>query len=408
MERKQLSAQGNVVAYKENAGHIPALDGVRGLAILAVLTYHAARGLPYAGSHEQIVQGLLGMGWIGVDLFFVLSGFLITGILLDAKGSPAYFRTFYARRVLRIFPLYLIFVACATVIAPAVGVTTLADASRLRAAQPWYWTYLVNAMIARHGWSAAAWHTGHLWSLSVEEQFYIAWPVVVMATSRRTLIRSALAIEIAAIACRAFVVAAYGPSTAVYVLLPTRVDGLVLGAVSAALARDAGAWRRLQRWTAPVAVAAVATLVAVYRRDLLEPEGALTQIAGYPALALLGGTMIVGAVSAPAGRAQARLWTHPVLRFFGRYSYGMYVWHQLVIWWLGTSVLPSRRLPLVAGSHLPGNALFVLSAYALTTAVALVSWRVVESPFLRLKRFVTYGKPGRYRAGLMRSFTSSV
>ncbi len=361
--------------------HIPALDGVRGLAILLVMTYHAARSLQYAGSHEQIVQGLVGIGWIGVDLFFVLSGFLITGILLDAKGSDGYFRSFYARRVLRIFPLYLVFVAVATLASPGV-----------RASQGWYWTYLVNAMIARGGWSTAAWKTGHLWSLSVEEQFYLVWPAVVFLVSRRTLVRLGVALLVAASALRAALLAAYGPTIGIYVLLPTHMDGLAMGAVLAAIARDPALWRRLERWALPTAVVAVATLAFAYRRDLLMPTAASTELLGFPALALLGGVAIAGAVTAPAGSWRGRLWSQPALRFFGRYSYGLYVWHQLAIWVFGLYVLPLNRLPVIAGSHLPGNALFVVLSFAVSVVVALASWYLLENPFLKLKRLVPYGQ----------------
>jgi peptidoglycan/LPS O-acetylase OafA/YrhL len=392
-KENRVAQPGKAVIPKGKTGHILALDGIRGAAILAVMTYHAARNLQYVGSHEQIVQGLVGVGWIGVDLFFVLSGFLITGILLDAKGSDGYFRSFYARRVLRIFPLYLTFVALATWIAPAMKWTTTHEAAVLRGSQGWYWTYLVNGMIARGGWSAAVWKTGHLWSLSVEEQFYLLWPALVFLVSRRTLVRTGVGILLAGSVLRAAFVAMNGPAIGVYVLLPTRMDGLAMGAVLAALARDPESWRSLRRWTIPSAVTATAMLAFVYRRDLLEPTGMWTEIAGFPALSLLFGATIVSALSAPDGSWRASLWKHPLMRFFGRYSYGLYVWHQLAITWFGQHVLPANRLPVVGGSHLPGNALFVLLAFAVSVAAALVSWHVLEYPFLKLKRLVPYRQP---------------
>jgi peptidoglycan/LPS O-acetylase OafA/YrhL len=172
------------------------------------------------------------------------------------------------------------------------------------------------------------------------------------------------------------------------------MDGLAMGAILAAVTRDPAVWRSLQRWTLPVSIAAIAVLAVAYRRELLVPTGAWAEVAGFPALAVLFGAMIVRAVSAPEGSWRARLWKNPALRFFGRYSYGLYVWHQLAITRFSQRVLPPDRLPVVGGSHLPANAVFVLLAFAVSVAAALASWHVLEYPFLRLKRLVPYGQAG--------------
>jgi len=388
-------------------GHIPALDGLRGVAIILVVVYHAARGLPYVGSREQVVQSLVNLGWVGVDLFFVLSGFLITGILLDAKGGSGYFRTFYGRRVLRIFPLYLTYVAFVVWLAPALGLEPPRAAAQLRGEQAWYWSYMVNALVARWGWASAPWHTAHLWSLSVEEQFYLVWPALVFALSRRNLIRTAVGIAAAAMALRVLLVSTAGASVGVYVLLPTRMDGLALGAVLAGLARERDAWPRLRRWAPAVAGGAILTLTAIFRREWLLPSGTLTEMAGYAALALLSAAAVVSAVGAAAGTVAASLWTNPLLRFFGRYSYGLYVWHQVTIAMLQEHLLPPGRLPLVRGSHLPGYVLFVALAFLLCVGVALVSWHALEYPFLQLKRLLPYRRAAPSRGNAAVPPTSS-
>ena len=368
--------------------HIASLDGVRGAAILAVIVYHAGRGLTYTGSHEQIVQQLVGIGWIGVDLFFVLSGFLITGILLDSKGSERYFRTFYGRRALRIFPLYFVFVAAILWVVPLLRLIGPDDAARLHASQPWYWTYTVNALVARGGWAMTPWHTGHLWSLSVEEQFYLLWPAIVLVTARRTLIKVSFGIVVGVALLRAIVVAAAGPSLGIYVMLPTRMDELALGAALAGLAREPQAWRAVSRWTAPAAVLSAGVLLVMVRRQLLMPTNGPSEVVGYVALACLSGALLVGALNA---RKALIVWENPALRFLGRYSYGMYMWHQLTIAELQRHVAPGR-LPVIGGSHLPGNALFVLVALVTTIAVALLSWHMIEYPFLKLKTLLPYRK----------------
>ncbi|HET9834637.1 MAG TPA: acyltransferase [Vicinamibacterales bacterium] len=294
------------------------------------------------------------------------------------QGQHDFLSQLYARRVLRIVPVYIVFVTIVTLVAPALEWTTPQDGATLRGAQGWYWTYLVNAIIARRGWSATPWHTSHLWSLSVEEQFCMLWPAVVFAAGRQTLLRIALSAAVASAVLRAVLVFIQGPSIGMYVLLPVRMDSLAVGAGLAVLAREPDAWATVRNWAPVGAPIALSALVTVYRRELLAPTATWTEIAAYPALALLGGSAVVAAVDAPSGSLVERIFAHPVLRFFGRYSYGLYVWHQLAIACLAARVLPPAGLPVVAGSHLPGNALFVLVAFAVSVVWAL-RWSIRSS-----------------------------
>jgi peptidoglycan/LPS O-acetylase OafA/YrhL len=164
---------------------IDTLDGVRGLAILAVLVDHSAFWITPTTFVDRAVQAVTGSGWAGVDLFFVLSGFLITGILLDAKGGQHYFRSFYARRVLRIFPIYYLTIALALAASfiPAIVHRFPDAAAEIHHVLPWYWTYTTNYLISLHGWAAAPMRTAHLWSLAVEEQFYLVFPLLLWGLS---------------------------------------------------------------------------------------------------------------------------------------------------------------------------------------------------------------------------------
>jgi peptidoglycan/LPS O-acetylase OafA/YrhL len=378
----------NAGAVLRDSGRLPALDGVRGLAVLLVFVYHAVRQLPYTAGPEALVHRIVNAGWIGVDLFFVLSGFLITGILLEAKGSPSYFRTFYVRRVLRIVPVYLVFLAVILWVAPAAALATPAQAAAMRDAQSWYWTHTVNLMIARSGWGAGSWHSGHIWSLSLEEQFYILWPALVFVLSRRGLVRATIAIVAGVSIARAVMVGIDVSSTAIYVLLPTRMDSLATGALLAALSRDVDAWSRVRRWAAPAAIGAAVVLTTVFYRDSLLHSAITTQVVGYPMLAVLSGALVVSAVDESACSRTARFWSHPMLRLLGRYSYGLYIWHVLVIALLHERVYVYSGLDVMAGSHLPGYILFTGLALAVSLGVALASWYCVEAPFLALKRYV--------------------
>src|SRR5262245_43040855 len=153
-------------------GHMPALDGVRGLAVLMVLVFHFVGNMMPANGVERAIVGVTSYGSYGVELFFVLSGFLITGILYDAHNKPHYFRNFYMRRLLRIFPLYYGVLALVFIVAPLIPLLRGPALDYLVDRQAWAWLYTVNVYIAREGdWSFS--YLDHFWSLAVEEHFYL-------------------------------------------------------------------------------------------------------------------------------------------------------------------------------------------------------------------------------------------
>jgi peptidoglycan/LPS O-acetylase OafA/YrhL len=176
-----------VVPEPSDRPHSPTLDGVRGLAILLVLLFHGA--YPYHLIAPDHPFALFDFGWMGVDVFFVLSGFLITGILLEAKRRPRYFVHFYGRRTLRIFPLYYLVLGVVFIVMPLL-VSDL-ELGAPESNQVYLWTYTSNLYTAYMGqWM---FHSGtvdlnHTWSLAIEEQFYLLWPLLVRWTSRRSLI----------------------------------------------------------------------------------------------------------------------------------------------------------------------------------------------------------------------------
>jgi len=156
-------------------GRLLVLDGLRGIAILLVMLFHFTLASPSALIDVPYFS-FTRYGWTGVDLFFVLSGFLITGILIDAKGGEHYFRNFYIRRALRILPLYYTFVAGLILLYPRIGgPTASAEAQVLVQHQWWFWTHTVNWLVARTGdfVTVTTLGTGGFWSLAIEEQFYL-------------------------------------------------------------------------------------------------------------------------------------------------------------------------------------------------------------------------------------------
>jgi peptidoglycan/LPS O-acetylase OafA/YrhL len=386
---------------RENGGaqdRVPALDGVRGLAILAVLIYHfMAVAVVDAGSKgpviDRVIAGATRSGWIGVDLFFVLSGFLITGILLDAKlAAGRYFRNFYARRVLRIFPAYYGFLLVLFVFYPLFQSMEHAAIDAFQGDRLWFLAYLANFRYALDNAKRADFGiTGPLWSLSVEEQFYIVWPAVVLLLNRRGLMAASAAAIVGALLMRTVLYYSGANKWWGYTMMPTRMDALAAGALIAAAIRDPGDLGTLKRWITPVALGSAAIVFALALwNGRLNPFDPWMRTFGYTALAFVFAGVVVAALTAPAAGNIGRMLSTAGLRTLGKYSYAMYIVHAGIAWTLFRRIDVAQALPAIAGSHLPGESLFVLTSASMTFAVAWLSWHLIESRFLKLKRHFAY------------------
>ncbi len=390
------------------------------MAILLVMIFHMTF-MRAVTNLDSAAQSIFSCGWIGVDLFFVLSGFLITGILFDTKDTQHYFLTFYARRALRIFPLYYAVVAFSFLVLPAIashlGDTAQAKLDRfgtIEGDQWMYWTYLSNFAIAhaerfRHGILDVS------WSLAIEEQFYLIWPTIVFFCSRRTLIRICIGAIVFALAYRCWLYAAGAHWLSNYVLTPARIDTLAVGALIALTARGPSGLSSLARFAGPVALLCLTLLAgdAVWRfaTSLHNPGGVnlfsadLPELrtVGYSIIAILFGAVLVLALEASRSRASApasstatgrpsalvRLFESPLLRSFGKYSYAMYLFH-LPIRAVPRDLIFNKHVPVIAGSQIPAQLLFTIVCIALTFAAAWLSWHLYEKHWLALKRFVEY------------------
>jgi peptidoglycan/LPS O-acetylase OafA/YrhL len=392
--------------------HVPALDGLRGIAIALVMAFHfygASVLLTDAPSFavDRYVARAVGVGWAGVDLFFVLSGFLITGILLGARGGGSYaFVAFYARRVLRIFPAYYGYLALLIVVLPLVPALASDEGlALLRSHQVWYWTYLYNIWLPlRPLTNIGLFGNGHIWSLAVEEQFYLVWPFVVLLASRRWLPAICALCIVGAFALRVMLVHGEISSLdnvyAPIMLTPARADTFALGALLAIAAQSPEALARVRAWCVPALTAGLSVLAGIWiAHDGLSEHNDFVQTLGFSIIAFTFAALLaVALVATPGGRAE-RLFTLPALRFLGRYSYALYLFHlQVALLVVNRMGAAGWQLPLAGGSAIPARLAFTAAGAGLSVALAYASWHLYEQHFLKLKRFFPYRARGDQEA----------
>jgi peptidoglycan/LPS O-acetylase OafA/YrhL len=385
--------------------HVPALDGVRGLAVLTVVFGHLflANPDPAGPLIGRLLAQLRAAGWVGVDLFFVLSGFLITGILYDTLPDPHFFRNFYARRILRIFPLYYGFFLIGIPLTVLLGARWTPEVWRVL-------TYTQNLHIGipptadNSSWLVI----GHFWSLAVEEQFYFFWPLAVfLLRSRRWIAAAAATGALMSLLLRLHFahtgLAASNPYI-LYSFTPSRLDGLLIGAGLAMAIRGRTRAFILRVSPAIFACCAVAIAGLAHHMNGLYGLEVPTSTWGFTVLDL--GFAALLTMSLRSGGVAQRLFETNPMRFFGRYSYGIYVYHMTV----RSSVEKLNLRPILqAATGSKPLALLVPGAleFALTVVAAWLSFRFYESRFLRLKSrfhdgakrrklhdFVTQAEPG--------------
>ncbi|MFT5050858.1 MAG: peptidoglycan/LPS O-acetylase OafA/YrhL [Chlamydiales bacterium] len=380
------------------ASHISILDGIRGLAVALVMAHHFfAASMPADTALDRTVFAVLHTGWCGVDMFFVLSGYLITGILFRTKGSGHYFRSFYARRTVRIFPLYYATLFVFFVLLPMVDHPEVAD--YIKPSQPdqlWFWAYLTNIRIAMRGAFYPELIPNVTWSLAIEEQFYLVWPIVVLLCSRRTLMRICVLLIVGALALRVTLALNGASYVLSYVITPARIDCLALGSFLALVSHGGQLGRfspEVVSWARRVLLVSVAVVVWLGIRDgMLDPIQSLTYTLGFSGIAFLYGAFLVLCISTPPGSMLARAVDNGFLRTLGKYSYALYLFHGPV----GTGMrllYHPRHQPLWLGSSLPRTLIYVLIASVASLAAAFLSWHLMEKHFLKLKRYFPSGNP---------------
>jgi peptidoglycan/LPS O-acetylase OafA/YrhL len=339
---------------------IKELDGLRGLAISFVLISHLSFPTP---SVERIVTN----GWVGVDLFFVLSGFLITGILLRQREAPHYYKNFYARRTLRIFPAYYMVLIAAVSGALLVG----SDYESLRQwGSPWWFVFFLgNFRQAVVPFWPKPIYFAQLWSLQVEEQFYLVYPFFVRNLSTRGLSKLLVAVVLVALAVRSWIVW-WGHANLLlpFVLTICRADSLAIGAFVAVYLRN----RRLPkpgRCMDAVVVLGFALLLTLH----CDPYSAFFRSVGYTLVAAFFAIVLLWTLSHMGEPATAILRRGP-LPWLGVISYGLYLWFQFAYLRLGFE-FNSVVLDTLIQFAKPAGAI----------VLGLASFHFIEKPYLKRK-----------------------
>jgi peptidoglycan/LPS O-acetylase OafA/YrhL len=347
---------------------MPQLDALRAFAVFAVLVVHFVGHAP---------RWLMLIPWAacGVELFFVLSGFLITGILLDSRkqieagvGAWWMLRQFYVRRFLRIFPLYYAVIVVGRIIQLNGFTETFG----------WNLAYLTNFYIVMKGeWIGAA---SHLWTLSVEEQFYLVWPWIVFFLPKRWLLPSFVGIFLFAIVYRAVAFSWFGPWLNVTPF--ASFDCFGAGALLAlAQRRDCEGHPGLRRTLCLIGLSLGIPLLIIAVAGQFSPQSIPGRLGAMNlAMTFLFTPLISGAASGFAGLPGLILMQKPI-RYMGKISYGIYIYHVPVSWLIGNS----KWLNAVP-RFIPHSAVF----FVVTLAVAALSWHLFERPINQLKRLFPY------------------
>ncbi len=375
MARDGENASSGSAGARSNADAIHEIDGLRGIAIFMVMVH---RLWPRDAVNRFGVAA--DAGWIGVDLFFVVSGFLITRILLETRGEPGYFRNFYARRVLRIFPLYYLFVGTLFIVFPLAGNSEYLDHSGSPA---WYLLFLGNVPEGLLGYDPPYW-LGTVWSLAIEEQFYLTFPLLVWWLGARRLGPVLLGLFMLAPTVRlATMLAAPDMERIQYLFTLCRVDAIAAGCMIALIMR----WKNVMalRGLAIVIACWAGAIAVIGDLDRTTPFG---RVAGYSFVAIGFAALVVAVLT-----SRDRWWTKPLrfspLRYAGRLCFGLYLLHRPA----DTFVTEIANHYDVDADRISWMPIKIAVAFVLATG----SWLVIEKPFLRLKRkFVSPRHPAAF------------
>jgi peptidoglycan/LPS O-acetylase OafA/YrhL len=359
---------------KSSQNYIPALDGIRGLAILAVIMYHNF------GLGDQYY-----IGWLGVDLFFVLSGYLITNSLINTLGSKDYLRNFFIKRVLRIFPIYYLVLFVFLIFFPLLNFLNT-EFNYYIQHQAWFWLYFQNWLLI-FNFPKGNGYFNHFWSLAVEEQFYLIWPFIILwlKKERRLLIFLIFVLTglIAVRSCLWLLQIDHFNYTLFYRF--TRIDGICIGCIIAIVKKMRPGF--LERNVAGVVTSlAILNFIFFFLNRHNQFEFPYLAFVGYTTFASMLG-LLVNQATITEGKQLIKVLTIFPLRYIGKVSYGFYIFHLPVYLLL----LPKLKSIIVPFSNRNFNEFAVsLICTLIAFCISVASYHIFETKFLRFKKRLNY------------------
>jgi peptidoglycan/LPS O-acetylase OafA/YrhL len=388
----------NVIKTKDaltnSAYRIPELDGLRGIAILLVVIWHYAviqiKAEPYSIAHY--FQRALGLSWSGVDLFFVLSGFLIGGILIDNRETSNYFKVFFIHRVCRIFPLYFLCLSMFFVLTYALPDLVRTSPFDWLFGKPlplWsYLTFTQNFTMVHERSFGAGW-LGVTWSLAVEEQFYLVLPLMIYIVPTRKLPWVLLFFVLLAPVLRTIIFYNHPrPSFPTFMLMPCRADSLLIGVLCAYITRQANLIRFVKEHLALLYILCVILLLGVAALTVADQNvgsWAMTTY-GYSIFACLYACVLLIAITEKRGIVSG-ITRFKALRSLGIIAFGVYLWHQVI-----SGIIHALFLRQAPQMHNWLEGSISIIAILLTLIVAQVSWSFVEKPFVSMGHSIRWNR----------------
>ncbi|HET9100292.1 MAG TPA: acyltransferase [Acidobacteriaceae bacterium] len=373
-------ANGRLKAAEPN--HKPELDGIRGIALIAVMMSHSGPFILNNSLFSKVLVYAMIPGWSGVELFFVLSGYLITGILLRSKTAQNYFSSFYMRRVLRIFPIYYMVLTVGFFVAShnAWWNYLMPHLAETRVA---YFFYLQNwPVFWNHGLVQNPNAFGHFWSLAVEEQFYVVWPLIIFFLPEKLVLWICTGGLLMALPFRIFMVHRFAEDFTAMTLTTSRIDGLLIGAIVAILLRKGPIQLRGIYIALGLGAAIIGYIALFHHRELLGTYFYM------PTIGITGFSLLAGGLLALSQHQIGWLrWilTAKWLRVVGRYSYGMYIYHIPVFAICGRVL--TAHLHQVSPMPVRFAVPYITCLFCITFLIAKLSYDYFESNFLSLKVF---------------------
>ena len=355
--------------------YYPALDILRGCAILAVVFFHNFEGVRF-----------FQFGWLGVDLFFVLSGFLITEILLSSLGNKFYFRNFFIRRVLRIFPLYYLILFLFFTLSPVLFSQKGPQStfSYYNSNKIWFWGYIQNWLMVKNGPAPVPYLT-HFWSLGVEEQFYFFWPFVLFCCRRLTVLKKVvIGLIVFSVSYRSLTWWLHPFETETYYCNTfTRMDALLIGSLLAIHLRQGKLISSILIKTIFTAFA-VLFLTSLWVLGNLDRGNAVFATVGYTIADLFFAILLYLFIS-KGETLKHILHRLSALRFIGKISYGIYVYHVPIYLVLATQC--SKVLNEFVNNAEETSLLVSILSVLITLAASVFSFYILEKPILSLKKY---------------------